>query len=75
MGKSKDLFKKKLKFHRETSCKIGTQKGWNSKDMTAGEEIKRWQDTQKNCTDDQDNHDGVVTHLEPDILECELSGP
>ena len=46
-------------------------------DITEAEDImKRWQDTQKNCTKkdlhDQDNQDGVITHLEPDILECEV---
>ena len=47
-------------------------------DLTEAEDIKkRWQVTQKNCTKkkdlhDQDNHNGVITHLEPDILECEV---
>ena len=46
-------------------------------DLTEEEDIKnRWQNTQKNCTKkdlhDPDNHNGVVTHLEPDILECEV---
>ena len=46
-------------------------------DLTEAEDIKkRWQDTQKNYTkkdlNDPDNHDGMVTHLEPNILECEV---
>ena len=44
--------------------------------ITEAEDIKkRWQNTKENCTKqlhDQDNHDGVITHLEPDILECEV---
>ena len=74
-GKDQRYIQKIYRFHRKISCKIGTQKGWNNKDIAAAEEIKRWQDKRKNYTNDQDNHDGVVTHLEPDILECELSGP
>ena len=76
MGKTRDLFKKigdtKGTFH----VKIGTLKDRNSKDITEAEEIKkRWQEyteLYKNCLEDPDNHDGVVTHLEPDILECEV---
>ena len=53
---------------------MGTTKDRNSKDLT--EEIKkRWQEyteLYKKCLKDPDNHDGVVTHLEPDILECEV---
>ena len=46
-------------------------------DLPEAEDIKkRWQNTQKNCTKEDlhnpDNHDGVITHLEPDILECEV---
>ena len=52
-------------------------KGRNGRDLTEAEDIKnRWQDTQKNSTKkdlhDPDNHDAVFTHLEPDILECEV---
>ena len=77
MGKTRDLFKKtgdiKGKFH----VKMGTIKDKNRKDLTEAEEIrKRWQEyteeLYKKSLDDLDNHDGVVTHLEPDILECEI---
>ena len=50
----------------------------NSKDLTEAEDIKRWQEyteelhTHKKNLNDPDNHDGVITHLEPDILESEL---
>ena len=79
MGKIRDLFKlignTKGTFH----AKIGTLKDRNHKDLIKGDEIqKMWQDTQKNCTkkkknlNDPDNHHDVVTHPEPDILECEV---
>ena len=48
-------------------------------DLTEAEVIKRWQEyteeRHKKDLHDPDNHDGVITHLEPDILECEVSGP
>ena len=48
----------------------------NGMDLTEAEDIKRWQEyteeLYKNDLHDQDNHDGVITHLEPDILECEV---
>ena len=48
----------------------------NSKNLTEAEEIKKWQEYREalyiKCLNDPDNHDGVVTHLEPDILECEV---
>ena len=57
---------------------MGTIKDKNSKDLTEAEEIKkRWQEyteLHEKGLNDPDNHDGVVTLLEPDILECELSG-
>ena len=57
--------------------KDGHNKGQKRKDLTEGEEIKkRWQEyteeLYKKDLPDLDNHDGVVTHLEPDILECEV---
>ena len=59
-------------FHTNT----GTIKGWNGKDLTEAEEIKkRWQEymeTLWKSLDDLDNHDGVVTYVEPDILESEV---
>ena len=57
---------------------MGTRKDRNGKDLTEVEEIKRWQEyleelyQKKKGLNDPDNHDGVVTHLEPDILECEV---
>ena len=55
---------------------MGTVKGRNSKYLTEAEEIKkRWQEhteLYKEDLNDLDNHDGVITHLEPDILECEV---
>ena len=77
MGKNRDLFKKirdnKGKFH----AKMGTIKDRNGKDLTEAEEIKkRWHEytgeLYKKGLNDLDNHDGVVTYLEPDILECEV---
>ena len=76
-GKTRDLFKKigyiKGTFH----ARMGTIKDRNSKDLREAEEIKkRWQEhtgeLYKKGLSYQDNHDGVVTHLEPDILECEV---
>ena len=77
MGKTRDLFKKigdtKGTFH----TKMGTIKDRNSKDLTEAEKIKkRWQEyteePYKKGLNDLDNHDGVITHLESDILECEV---
>ena len=77
MGKSRDLFKKirdtKGKFH----AKLGTVKHRNVMDLTEAEDIKkRWQEyteeLHKKDRNDPDNYNGVVTHLEPGILECEV---
>ena len=76
MGKTRDLLKKirntKEKFH----ANMGTIKDRNSMDLTEAEDIKKkWQEyteLYKKDLHDQDNHDGVITHLEPDILECEV---
>ena len=77
MGKIRDLVKKirdtKGKFHAKT----GTIKDRNGMDLTEAEDIKkRWQEyteeLHKKDLHDQDNHDGVITDLEPDILECEV---
>ena len=56
---------------------VGTIKDRNGMDLTEAEDIKkRWQEyaeeLYKRDLDDPDNHDGVITHLEPDILECEV---
>ena len=76
MGKPRDVFKKirddKGTFH----AKMGTLKDRNGMDLTEAEDIKKWQEyteeLYKNDLYDPDNHDGVITHLEPNILECEV---
>ena len=77
MGKRKDLFKKIRDTKGTFHAKMGLIKDRNGMDITEAEDIKkRWQE----CTEelykkdlqDPDNHDGVITHLEPDILECEV---
>ena len=77
MGKTRDFFKKirntKGTFHK----KMGSIKDRNGTDLTKAEDIKkRWQayteEPYKKDLHDPDNHDGVITHLEPDILECEV---
>ena len=55
---------------------MGTIKNNNNMDLTEAEEIKkRWQELYKKGLNDPDNHYAVVTHLEPDILECEVKVP
>ena len=77
MRKTRDLFKK-IRDKKETfHAKMGTIKDKNSMDLTEAEDIeKRWQEyteeLYKKEFHDPDNHDGVITHLEPDILECEV---
>ena len=72
-----DLFKK-IRDTKETfNAKMGAIKDRNNKDLTEAEEIKkRWQEYTKGLyrksLNDSNNHNGVVTHLEPDILECEV---
>ena len=77
MGKTRDTFKKVRDTKGTLHAKMCTIKDRNSKDLTeAGDIKKRWQE----CTEElfnkglhePDNHDGVITHLEPDILECEV---
>ena len=77
MGKTRDLFKKTGDTKGTFHAKMGTMKKRNSKDLTEAEEIKkRWKDyteeLYKKGLNDPDNHDGVVTHLEWDILESEV---
>ena len=77
MGKTRDLFKKISDTKGTFHAKMGTIKERNGIDLTEAEYIKkRLQHTQKNYTNkdlhDPDNHDCVITHLEPDILECEV---
>ena len=77
MGKTRDLFKK-IRDTKETfHAKMGSIKDRNDMDLTEEEDIKkRWQEyteaLYKKELHDQDNHDGVITHLEPNILECEV---
>ena len=77
MGKTTDLFKK-IRDTKETfHAKMGLIKDRNGMDLTEAEDIKkRWkeytEELYKKDLPDPDNHDGVITHLEPDILECEV---
>ena len=77
MGKTRDLFKKMRDTKGTFHAKMGSIKDRNNKDLTEAEEImKRWQECPeelyKKGLNDPDNDDGVITHLEPDILECEV---
>ena len=76
MGKTRDLFKKIRDTKGTFHAKMGSIKDRNGRDLTEAEDIKRWQEyteeLYKKDLHDQDNHDGVITHLEPDILECEV---
>ena len=77
MAKTRDLFRK-IRDTKETFlAKMGTIKEINYMDLTEAEDIKkRWQEytekLYKKDLHDPDNHDGVITNLEPDILECEV---
>ena len=78
MGKTRGLFKKIREAKGTFHSKMGTIKDRNGMDLTEAEDIKkRWQEyteeLYKKDLHDQDNHDGVITHLEPDIGECEVS--
>ena len=77
MGKTRDLFKKIRDTKGTFNTKMGTIKVRNGMDLTEAEDVKnRWQEyteeLYKKDLHDQDNHDGVITHLEPDILEREV---
>ena len=77
MGKTRDLFKKIKDTKGTFHAKMGSIKDRNSRDLTEAEDIKnRWQENTeelyKKGLHDPDNHDRVITHLEPDILECEV---
>ena len=74
MGKTRDLFKKIRDTKGTFHAKMGSIKDRNGMDLTEAEDIrKRWQEyteeLYKENLHDEDNHDGVITHLEPDILE------
>ena len=80
MGKTRDLFKKIRDTKGTFHAKMGSIQDRYGMDLTEAEDIKkRWQEyTEELCKKDlhdPDNHNGVITHLEPDILECESSGP
>ena len=76
MGKTRDLFKKIRDTKGTFQVKMGLIKDRNGMDLTESEDIKkRWQEYKelyKKDLQDPDNHDGVITHLGPDILECEV---
>ena len=77
MGKTIDLFMKIRDTKGTLHAKMGTIKDRNGMDLTEAEVIKkRWQEYMeelyKKDLNDPDNHDGVITHLEPDILECKV---
>ena len=73
MGKTRDLVKNIGNIKETLHLKMGTIKDRNDKDLTDTEEIKkRWQKIYRKDLNDPDNHNGVVSHPEPDILECEV---
>ena len=75
MGKTRDLFKKIRDTKGTFHAKMGTKKDRNCMDLTEADIKKRWQEyteLYKKDLHDPDNHDGVITDLEPDILECEV---
>ena len=76
MGKTRDLFQKIRDTKGTFHAKMGTIKDRNGMDLTEAENIKKWQEyieeLYKKDLHDPDNHDGVITHLEPCILECEV---
>ena len=76
MGKTRDLLEKIIATKGTFHAKMGTIKDRSVMDLTEAEDIKRWQEYTKELykkdLHDPDNHDGVITHLKPDILECEV---
>ena len=77
MGKTRDLFKKIRDIKGTFHAKMSTMKGRNGMDLTeAGDIKKRWQEYSEELykihLHDPDNHNDMITHLEPDILECEV---
>ena len=76
MGKARDLFKKIRDTKGTFHAKMGTIKDRNGMGLTDAEDIKRWQEyteeLYKKDLHNPDNHNGTITHLEPDILECEV---
>ena len=77
MGKTRDLFKKIRDTKGTFHAKMGTIKDRNTMDLAKAEDIrKKWQEyteeLYKKDLHNPDNHDGMITHLEPDILECDV---
>ena len=76
MRKTRELFKKIIDTKGTFHARMGTIKDRNGMDLTDSEDIKKWQEyteeLYKKDLNDPDNHNGVITHLEPDILECEV---
>ena len=76
MGKTRDLFKKIRDTKGTFHAKMGSIKDRNGMDLTEAEDIKKrrqeYTELYKKELHDPDNHDGMITHLEPDILECEV---
>ena len=79
MGKTRDLFKTIRDTKGTFHARMGTIKDRNTVDLTKADDIKkRWQEYTEELYEkdlhNPDNHDGVITHLQPDILECEVKG-
>ena len=76
MRKTRELFKKIINTKGTFHARMGTIKDRNGMDLTDAEDIKKWQEyteeLYKKDLNDPDNHNGVITHLERDILECEV---
>ena len=71
-----EISSRKLDSKGTFHAKVGSIKNRNVRDLTQAEDIKKWQEyteeLYKKDLHDPDNHDGIITHLEPDILECEV---
>ena len=77
MGKTRDLYRKIRDTKGTLLAKLGSIKDRNGMDLTEAEDIKKrcaeyMEELYKKDLKDPDNHDGVITHIEPDILECEV---
>ena len=80
MEKTRGLFKKTVNTKGIFRAEMGTIKDRNDKDLTEAEEIRKsrqeyTEELYRKRLHDPDNHDGVITHLEPDILQCEVKRP
>ena len=76
MGNIRDIFNKMKDTKGTFHAKMGSMKDRNGLDLTEAEDIKRQKESTEELyrkdLNDPDNHDGMITHLEPDILECEV---